>query len=465
MERYDLVVIGSGPAGEKGAAQAAYFGKRVALVEGVPALGGAGINTGTIPSKTLRETALFFSGFRQRGLYGVDPVIKPDLTVGDFLHREQDVVRSLQEVVAENIARHRIELVHGRATFEDTHIVDVTPSDGSTPRRLAADVFLVATGSVPNRGRDLPTDDPRVYDSDSILRMARLPRRLGVVGAGVIGCEYACMFAALGIEVLVVDGRERLLSFLDGELSDRLRLAMERLGIRLALGDGVVGVQCRPEAIRLPLRSGAIVDVDALLVATGRLGATRGLGLDRIGIPVGDRGHVDVNEHFQTVVPHVYAAGDVIGFPSLAATSMEQARVAMCHAFDLRYKTRVAPIFPMAVYTIPEVAGVGETEESCGGKGIGHVVGRALYRDNARGQIIGDLSGLLKLVVRAEDRRLLGIHAIGEQAAELIHVGLMVMQLGGAIDVFIDAVFNYPTLSDAYKYAAYDALGALARGR
>jgi NAD(P) transhydrogenase len=326
-------------------------------------------------------------------------------------------------------------------------------------------VVLVATGSVPNRGRDLPTDDPRVYDSDSILRMARLPRRLGVVGAGAIGCEYACMFAALGIEVLVVDGRERLLSFLDGELSDRLRLAMERLGIRLALGDGVVGVQCRPDAIRLPLRSGAIVDVDALLVATGRLGATRGLGLDRIGIPVGDCGHVDVNEHFQTVVPHVYAAGDVIGFPSLAATSMEQARVAMCHAFDLRYKTRVAPIFPMAVYTIPEVAGVGETEESCGGKGIGHVVGRALYRDNARGQIIGDLSGLLKLVVRAEDRRLLGIHAIGEQAAELIHVGLMVMQLGGAIDVFIDAAFNYPTLSDAYKYAAYDALGALARGR
>ena len=463
MERYDLVVIGSGPAGEKGAAQAAYFGRRVALVEGAAAVGGAGINTGTIPSKTLRETALFFSGLRQRGLYGVDPVIKPDLTVGDFLHREQDVVRALQEVVAENIARHRIDLLHGRAAFEDAHTVRVTPADGSPPRLLGADVVLIAVGSVPNRGRDLPTDDPRVYDSDSILRMDRLPRRLGVVGAGVIGCEYACMFAALGIAVLVVDGRGRLLSFLDGELSDRLRLAMERLGVRLALGDGVTGVDCRPDGIGLRLRSGDAVEVDALLVAAGRLGATRGLGLDRIGVPVGDRGHVEVNEHFQTVVPHVYAAGDVIGFPALAATSMEQARVAMCHAFDLRYKTRVAPVFPMAVYTIPEVAGVGETEETCRERGIEHVVGRALYRGNARGQIIGDLAGVLKLVVRADDRRLIGVHALGEQAAELIHVGLMVMQLGGGVDAFIDAVFNYPTLSDAYKYAAYDALGALAR--
>jgi NAD(P) transhydrogenase len=463
MEAFDLVVIGAGPAGEKGAAQAAYFGRRVALVEQAPALGGAGVNTGTIPSKTLRETALFFSGLRHRGLYGVDPVIKPELTVRDFLHREQDVVRSLQEVVAENVARHRIALVRGRACFEDAHTVRVDPPGGGPPRRLRGDVILVATGSVPNPGRDLPRDDPRVYDSDSILAMRRLPRRLGVVGAGVIGCEYACTFAALGIEVLVVDGRRQLLSFLDGEIGDRLRLGMERLGIRLALGDALARVECRPEAIGLELASGGGGDVDALLVAAGRLGATAGLGLERIGVPVGDRGHLAVNEHFQTAVPHVYAAGDVTGFPALAATGMEQARVAMCHAFDLGYKTRVAPVFPMAVYTIPEAAGVGLTEEGCRDREIDHAVGRALYRGNARAQIIGDLSGVLKLVFRADDRRLLGVHAIGEQASELIHAGLMVLQLGGGIDVFIDAVFNYPTLSEAYKYAAYDGLGALRR--
>lgn len=462
MERYDLIVIGSGPAGEKGATQAAYFGKRVALIEQAPHVGGAGINTGTIPSKTLRETALYFSGLQARGLYGVDYTVKSDLTVRDFMYREQEVVRSLRELVERNIARHSIDLIHGEALFEDPRTVRV--KRGNEPDLLLrGDVILIATGSIPNRGRDIPFDDPRIYDSDTILQMDRIPRSLGVVGAGVIGCEYATIFAALGIRVTLIDGRDRLLPFLDAETSDRLRLQMGLLGVDVRLRDGVTRIEAEAEAVRLDLKRGASLEVDSALFAAGRLGNTQGLGLERIGIPVGDRGHLTVNERYQTAIPHIYAAGDVIGFPALAATSMEQARVAMCHAFDLKFKTRVAPVFPLAVYTIPEVSMAGETEETCREKGIDYCVGRALYRANARGQITGDLTGQIKLVFRASDKALLGVHIIGEAASELIHVGLMVMQADGTIDAFIEAVFNYPTFGEAYKYATYDGLGALQR--
>jgi NAD(P) transhydrogenase len=461
---YDLIVIGAGPAGEKGAAQAAYFDKRVALVERAPHLGGAGINTGTVPSKTLRESALYYSGIRQRGLYGVDYTLGGDLTVGHFMHRERDVVRSLRAAVERNVARHRIDLFHGTARFADarTVIVDGGPD---VEARLTAPVILIATGSVPNRGSDFPRDDPRFYDSDSILSMQRLPARLAVVGAGVIGCEYACIFAALGIAVCLIDGRQRLLGFLDAEIAERLRLQMELLGVRFALGNGVTRVAPDADAVRLTLQSGEKLEVDAVLVAAGRLGNTAGLGLDRAGIPVGDRGHIEVNGHFQTAVPHIYAAGDVIGFPALASTSMEQGRVAVCHAFGFEYKRAVSSVLPLAVYSIPEVSMVGETEESCREKGIAYCVGRAEYRGNARGQIVGDLAGQLKLIFDPAHRRLLGVHIVGEDAAELIHVGVMVLQAGGAIDAFIDAVFNYPSLGEAYKYAAYDGLGALARMR
>ncbi len=468
MLRYDLVVIGSGPAGEKGAAQAAYFSKRVALIERLPYVGGAGVNTGTVPSKALRETALYFSGLAQRGLYGVDYSVKSDLTVRDFLFREQEVVRSLREVVNSNIARHGIALFHGEACFEDPHTIRVKPggdSGGGDDLVVSGEVILIATGSAPNRGRDIPFDDPRVYESDTILQMPRLPASLGVVGAGVIGCEYATIFAALGIKVTLVDGRDRLLPFLDAEVSDRLRLQMQLLGIDLRLTDGVTRVEPRANAVRLECRNGAPLEVDSVLFAAGRLGNTKTLGLERVGIPVSETGHLTVTEHYQTAIPHIYAAGDVIGFPALAAVSMEQARVAMCHAFDLEYKTRVAPLFPLAIYTIPEISMVGETEERCRGQGIDYCVGHAFYRHNAKGQIIGDLAGQLKLVFRAADKGLLGVHIIGESAAELIHVGLMVMQTGGTIDTFINTVFNYPTLGDAYKYAAYDGLGNLERRR
>ena len=457
MDRYDLVVIGSGPAGEKGAAQAAYFGKRVALVERAPHVGGAGINTGTVPSKTLRETALYFSGLRQRGLYGVDYSVKPDLTVHDFMYREQEVVRSLREVVNANIEHHRIDLIRGEAVFEDPHAVRVGE------RRLRGDVVLIATGSVPTRPAGVPFADPRVHDSDEILAMTRLPKSLAVVGAGVIGCEYATIFAALGIRVALIDGRDRLLGFLDGEVADRLRLQMQLLGVDVRLGETVIRYDTYADGIRLDLEGGDALKTDAVLVAAGRVANVAGLALDRAGVAVNERGLLTVNDRYQTAVPHIYAAGDVIGFPALASTSMEQARVAMVHAFDLKYKTAVAPIFPLAVYTIPEIAMAGETEESCRGKNIDYCVGRALYRTNARGQIAGDLGGELKLVFRYPDKTLLGVHVIGEIAAELVHVGLMVLQVGGTIDAFISTVFNYPSLGDAYKYAAYDGLGALAR--
>lgn len=461
-EDFDLVVIGSGPAGEKGAAQAAYFGKRVALVEKAPQLGGAGVNTGTVPSKTLRETALYFSGLRQRGLYGIDYAIKKDITVPDFMYRKDEVVRSLWKMILANVDRHRIQLVRGAARFEDAHSVHVT-QPGQADRLLTAPVILIATGSYPNWPDDTPRDPRRLYDSDTILEMDTIPRSLAVIGAGVIGCEYATMLRALGVEVSLVSGTERLLPFLDAELSERLRLQMELLGLRVYLKDGLEKLLSDGPDLGLRLKSGRELATERVLFATGRMGATQDLGLERIGLTPGPRGHLKVNEHYQTEVPHIYAAGDVVGFPALASTSMEQARVAMCHAFDLRYKERVSPLLPMAVYTIPEIAAVGETEESCREKGISYCVGRALYRGLSRGQIIGDLSGLVKLVFSADDLKLLGVHVLGEMASELVHVGQGCLHFGGSIDYFIQTVFNYPTLGEAYKYAAYDGLGNLAR--
>lgn len=460
-ETFDLIVIGSGPAGEKGAAQAAYFGRRVVLIEKAPHLGGAGVNTGTVPSKTLRETALYFSGLRQRGLYGVDYTIKKDITVPDFMYREKEVVRSLWEMIEANLERHRIRLVKGEAAFEDPHTVRVR-REGEPDQVFTAPVILIATGSYPHWPDDTPRD-PRLFDSDTILQMDRIPRSLAVIGSGVIGCEYATMFRAMGIDVTLVGGADRLLPFLDREISDRLRLQVELLGLGVVLRDGMVSVGLDEDEVVVRLKSGGELRVERALFATGRMGNTHGLGLDRAGLEAGPRGHLEVNEHCQTRVPHIYAAGDVVGFPALASTSMEQGRVAMCHAFDLRYKTRVSALLPMAVYTIPEIGAVGETEETCKAKGIRYCVGRGLYRGNSRGQIIGDLAGLVKLVFSPADKRLLGVHILGEMASELVHVGASCLHFGGSIDDFIQAVFNYPTLGEAYKYAAYDGLGNLER--
>ena len=463
METYDLIVIGAGPAGEKGAAQAAYFGKRVALIERAPHPGGAGINTGTVPSKTLRETALYFSGLGQHGLYGVDYQVKSHLTVKDFMYREQEVVRSLRQVVTENIVRHKIQLIRGQASFEDPHTVRVT-RESDSDRLLTGDIILVATGSVPTRPKDVPFDDTRVHDSDEILEMVNLPRSMAVVGAGVIGCEYTTIFAALGIKTSLIDGRDRLLGFLDAELAEQLKTQMGLLGVDLRLKEGVARYNPEPDGVRLELKSGASLLVDQVLVAAGRVANVRTLGIDRAGLAVNERGLITVNESYQTSVPHIYAAGDVIGFPALASTSMEQARVAMVQAFDLpKYKTRVAPIFPLAVYTIPEISMAGETEETCKQKNVEYCIGRAFYRTNARGQISGDLGGEIKLVFRYPDKLLLGVHIIGVGAAELVHIGLIALQTECTIDMFVNTVFHYPSLSYVYKYAAYDGLGAVQR--
>ncbi len=460
---YDLVVIGSGPAGEKGAAQAAYFGKRVALVEREPVLGGACVNTGTIPSKTLRESALHLSGFDQRGYQqAVDVSVKSELSVRAFMHRKDVVVEKEWERIDTNLVRHNVDRFQGTASFRSPNEIVVRNALGE--QVLGGTIFLIATGSAPYRPKDIPFDDERICDSDSILHIARIPESLAVVGAGVIGCEYASIFAALGVDVHLVDGRTTLLPHVDREIVRVLLGEMQnRLGVTLHLGTDVASIERCDGHVALTMKDGAQILTEMVLYAAGRESNTAELNLAAAGVETGQRGLICVDEHYRTNVPNIYAAGDVIGFPALASTSMEQARVAMVHAFDLKYKTSLSPILPYAIYTIPELSTVGLTEDDCRKKGVAFEVGRAFYRNSARGQIIGDTKGLLKLVFDPESLKLLGVHMVGDIAAELLHIGMMVMQLGGTINAFIDGVFNYPTLSDAYKYAAYDGLGAVAR--
>ena len=462
-EHYDLVIIGAGPAGEKGAAQAAYFGKRVCLIERAPKPGGAAINTGTIPSKTLRETALYFSGLRQRGLYGVDYQVKPDITISDFMYRERQVVEAEWQLIDENLRRHEVTVLQGAARFVDPHTVEVQRYKEAS-RQVTGDIILVATGSMPVRPSEVPFDDQVIVDSDSLLRLPAIPRSMIVLGGGVIGCEYACTFAALGVQVTIVNQRERLMMQLDGEVSEALRADMtRRLGIAVHVNSDAAEIRVENERAHVALTDGTQLEAECLLYSVGRAGCTAELGLERAGVQANARGYIQVDDTFRTSVPHIYAAGDVIGFPALASTSMEQARVAMCHAFELKYKQRVSPVLPYGVYTIPEIAMVGETEESARAKGLRYEVGKSSYRLNPRGQIIGDMDGFVKLLFRPEDQHLIGVSIIGEGATDLIHTGMAVMMYNGTIDFFIQAVFNYPTLSDAYKYAAYDGLQRLSR--
>ena len=462
-QQFDLIVLGGGPAGEKGAAQAAYFGKRVALVEREAWFGGAAVNTGTVPSKTLRETALYFSGLRQRGLYGIDYSLRENLTVADFLHHTEAVIGDQRRLIAENIARHQIEVFRGEGSFLDGRTIEVR-STAAAPQRLSAPVILIATGSSPLRPAEIPFDDRIIYDSDSILRMDRVPKTLAVVGGGVIGSEYASIFTALGVNVTLIDGRDRLLPFADHDIVARLQQQLTMLGQRFVLGAKVASTVRHEQGVTLTLGTGDEIEAERALFAAGRSSNVEGLALEKTGVTMGKRGLISVDAHYCTNVPGIYAAGDVIGFPALASTAMEQARVAMVHAFDLGYKERMSPVLPLAVYTVPELGMVGLTEEEARAKGDGAVeVGRAEYARNARAQIMGDQSGLLKLVFRVADKKLLGVHIVGELASELVHVGAEVVRTGGTIDAFIDAVYNWPSLSDCYKYAAYDGLGALKR--
>jgi len=460
VKNYDLLVIGTGPAGEKAAAQAAYFGKRAAIVESSLDFGGACINTGTIPSKILRESALYFSGIKQRGLYGVDYSLREGLTIESFMHRKDVLVAEERRKVSDNLAAHHVDVIHGVASFKDPHTLAVTTRHEEIVG-LQADFILIATGSRPHRPPEIPFDDQITFDSDSILKMGRIPASLAVIGGGVIGCEYASIFTALGVQVALVDGRDRVLPFLDAEISEKLRERLSSLGVNFLLEERMARIERTGQGVHIELQSGKTLDTDTALFAAGRRGATDELHLENAGLALNKRGYIEVNESYRTSVPSIYAAGDVIGFPALASTSMEQGRVAVCHAFGFQYKKRVASMLPMGVYTIPEISAAGETEASCKEKGIEYEVGRARYANNARGLIAGDSTGLLKLIFRRSDRQLLGVHILGESATELIHLGMMVLETGGSLDLFIDFVFNFPTLSEMYKYAAYDGLGNL----
>jgi len=455
-EKYDLIVIGAGPAGEKGASKAAQYRKRVALVERAPYPGGAGINTGTVPSKTLRESALYFSGLRQRGLYGIDYSLKENLTVKDFMYRERRVVRKERKMITEHIDHHDIDLIHGEASLKGAHTVRIKSSKDE--QEISGEVILIATGSSPQHSPEIPFDHELICDSDSRLNLKRLPKTMAVAGGGVIGTEYASIFTALGIHVTLIEPKGRIVSFIDSEIGQRLMDQLLKLGIKFIFDDRMAAIERRKDQVHLTLEKGGKLDVEVALIAAGRQSNVEVLGLEEVGVTLGKRGLIPVDENYRTNIPNIYAVGDVIGFPALASTSMEQARAAVIHAFDLEYKETLAPFLPLAVYAIPEISSIGLTEDECKEKNIAYLVGRAYYEENARGQIIGDLSGMIKLIFSPTDKKLLGAHIIGEQASELIHIASHVMLEGGPIDAFIEAVYNYPTLSDSYQYAAYDGL-------
>jgi NAD(P) transhydrogenase len=459
-EEFDLVVIGAGPAGCAAANTAALLGKKVALVEKNPAVGGAAVNTGTIPSKTLRETALALSGIRARDLYGIDLSLRRDCTVDDFLGHERQV-RTVEAAQSRHLLdRFGVTVVHGAGSFADAHTVKVArPNPPGGTVLLKAEKVVIAIGSAPSRPALFPFQHNRVHDSDELLFITQMPRSLAVVGAGVIGSEYACMFAALGTRVHLIDGRDALLPFLDPDISKALAAAMERQGVVFHWKENVAKVNApKVGEIELTLSSGAEVSVDHVLVCAGRTSPTAGLNPGAAGVGLSNRGLIPVDEHFRTAVPHIYAVGDVIGFPALASTSAEQGRVAACHACGSDMKRHVAAILPAGIYTIPEVSTAGLTEPQAKEKEIDYVVGRGDYAHNPRGQIIGDKSGFLKLVFQRSDMKLLGVHVIGEQATELVHVGLTVMLTGGGADLFLNTCFNYPTLGDLSKLATHDAI-------
>ena len=457
---FDLIVIGAGPGGVAAAQAAAVLGKRVAIVERHPVVGGAAANTGTIPSKTLRETALALSGTRARELHGLDLSLRRGATVDELLGHQRAVAAGEAGHLRKQLDTLGVTVVHGTGSFLDPNTVQVvhpTPPGGAT--RLRGEKIAVAIGSCPTRPPQFPFEHPRIHDSDELLYLPAIPKSLAVIGAGVIGSEYACTFAALGTRIHVIDGRDALLPFLDPDLSAALKCAMEKAGITFWWKQQVESCTA-PKAgdIGLKLDSGEELGVDQVLVCAGRTSRTAELNPAAAGFGLTSRGLIPVDEHFRTTVPHIYAIGDVIGFPALASTSYEQGRVAACHMFGSNAKEALARFLPAGIYTIPEASSVGLTEPQAREKGLDIVVGRAGYGDNPRGKIIGDKAGFLKLIFKADDLQLLGVHVIGEQACELVHIGLLGLMTGSGAKLFLDSCFNYPTLGDLYKLATHDAL-------
>lgn len=449
-----MFVLGTGPAGQRAAVQAAKLGKRVGICERREVVGGVCINTGTIPSKTFREAVLYLTGYQQRGVYGSSYRVKEDITMGELLMRCDIVIQREVQVVRDQMRRNGVKLISGEASFVDPHHLAVTNAQETVA--VSAEKIVIAVGTVPSIPPGTPVDGETIITSDDILRMPSVPRTMTIVGAGVVGTEYASIFAALGCEITLIDKRPRLLEFVDAEIVESLSYQMRNMNCTFRLGEEVASVTCpSPGKAIAVLQSGKKILSDVILHAAGRTGATDRLNLPAAGLTADDRGRMKVNAHYQTEQPHIYAAGDVIGFPSLASTSMEQGRLAACNAFGTSCAS-MPHLFPYGIFSVPEISMVGKNEEELTKAGIPYEVGVARYREIARGAILGDDSGLLKLLFHRDDRKILGVHIIGTGATELIHIGQAVMAFGGTLDYFVYSVFNYPTFAECYKVAALD---------
>jgi NAD(P) transhydrogenase len=452
---FDVLVIGSGPGGQKAAIAAAKLDRRVAIVERPDMLGGVCLNTGTIPSKTLREAVLYLTGLDQREMYGQSYRVKDEITIGDLTARTRHVVSRENDVVRSQLSRNRVSIHTGTASFTGPEAVTITDAAGRT-REVTAEKIIIATGTKPARPDTVAFDDRTIIDSDGILHLEQVPRSMIVAGAGVIGIEYASMFAALGTKVTVVEQRDRMLEFCDLEVVEALKYHLRDLAVTFRFGETVTGVESRPEGAIAALASGKRIPADTVMYSAGRQGMTDALDLPAAGLSADARGRIKVGDFFQTAVPTIYAVGDVIGFPALAATSMEQGRLAAHHACGEPIH-EVSQLQPIGIYSLPEISFIGRTEDQLTRDCVPFEVGVSRYRELARGQIIGDSYGVLKLLVSPADRTLLGVHVFGTGATELVHIGQAVMGCGGTIDYLVDAVFNYPTLAESYKVAALDA--------
>jgi NAD(P) transhydrogenase len=459
VEKYDIIVLGSGPAGEKAAVQGAKLRKKVAVVESRGVVGGVCVHTGTLPSKTLRETVLYLAGIKQRSVYGVVCTLKSNVTVAELMYRTEHVIQNELDVIQNKLFRNGIRVLGGRGRIVSPTQVEIG-DETSGARLLEAEAIIIATGSHPYRDPSIYFDDTCIFDGETILKLDRIPRSMLIVGGGVIGCEYACIFAHLGVNVTVLEARDRLMPFLDFEISDTLTYLMRKNRTKVVLGDRMEKLEVKDNSVHLAAASGREFIADKILFATGRVGNTAGLGLDELGIKTDKDQLITVDEDFYTGVGKIYAVGDVIGFPSLASVSMDQGRLAVQHAFGLK-GTTLNTLLPYGIYTIPEVSIVGETEESLGRQGVPYQTGVARFYELARGQISGDHDGVLKLIFCPKTRKLFGVHIIGERATDLIHIGQAVISYGGTIDYFVETVFNFPTMSEAYKTAALNGLSGI----
>jgi len=461
---YDLFVIGSGPAGQRAAVQAAKLGKRVGLAERQAVVGGVCLNTGTIPSKTLRAATMHLSGYHERSIYGSSYKVKQEITMADLLGRANHVRQLGVDVARHQMQRNGIQIIEASASFVDPHRILLTPVAGGAPSEVTADNIVIGVGTSTTRDDSIAFDGEHIFTSDDILELKTLPKSLTVVGAGVIGIEYATIFATLGVRVTVVDKRTKLLPFVDEEIIDTLIHLMRQERVTMRLGEGVSGMELvdgeQGRMVHISLESGKHINTETVLYSIGRTGATETLNLEAAGLTADDRGRIPVSANYETGVEHIYAVGDVIGFPSLASTSMEQGRLAACHAFGVEAHS-FPDLLPYGIYTIPEISVVGKNEQELTEAGTPYEVGHASYKEIARGQIVGDQAGLLKLIFDPDTRKLLGVHIIGDGACELIHIGQAVMSLGGTIDYLIDTVFNYPTFAECYKTAAFDGINRL----